>query len=59
MFVQMCVQVHSLDGSSNKVMVDNTTTAGRLVELLMKKRNVPLITKWFIVENLPELFMGY
>jgi hypothetical protein len=50
--------VQSPDGATNKVMVDHTTTAGGLCELLMKKRNVPLITKWLIVEHLPELFMG-
>ena len=46
------------DGASSHVMVDELTSTEHLCRLMMKKRNVPLMTSWSVLEQLPELFIG-
>ena len=46
------------DGASSHVMVDEQLSTDHLCELMMKKRKVPMMTSWSIVEHIPELFMG-
>jgi len=46
------------DGVSSHVMVDEQMNTDHLCRLVMKRRNVPLMTSWSILEQLPELFMG-
>jgi len=46
------------DGASSHVMVDEQMSGDQLCRLMMKKRNVPLMTSWSILEQLPDLLMG-
>jgi len=46
------------DGASSHVMVDEQLSTDHLCELMMKRRNVPMMTSWSILEQLPELFIG-
>jgi len=39
-------------------MVDEQISGDQLCRLMMKKRNVPLMTSWSILEQLPDLLMG-
>jgi len=46
------------DGGSSHVMVDEQLNSDHLCELMMKRRKVPMMTSWSIIEHLPELYMG-
>ena len=56
---QTAVQVHFLpDGASHHVTVDESMTGGELCRLMMKRRNVPLMTSWSVLEQLPDMLIG-
>ena len=54
---QLFVKFFCADGSTKSILVDESMTVARALEILVEKNHIQLEPSWGVVEHLPELYM--